>query len=395
MGQVGTRSGGALTLEGVTKRYRDVVAVDDVSLRVQPGEFVTLLGPSGSGKTTTLRMVAGFILPDEGTIVLDDRDLTRVPPHKRDVGMVFQNYALFPHMTAAENIAFPLQMRRMRKAEIAPMVSRSLEMVRLEGMGARYPRQLSGGQQQRVALARALVFNPSVLLMDEPLGALDKKLREALQLEVMQVSRQLGVTVIYVTHDQEEALVMSDRIAVYNFGRIEQLGPGEELYERPRSLFVADFIGESNIFRGTLGPADGVLTVAGRPLPVAPAAVRELGLPAGARAAIVVRPERMWVVPATTGAPPAEEGASAALAGRIQEVIYLGSNRKFVVQLETGAVVAVRTQGRQAGPAPEGPDVLVCWDVEDGVVVPDGGSEVAAAALDASPPAEKGAGRPG
>ena len=220
------------------------------------GEFVTLLGPSGSGKTTTLRMIAGFTSPTGGSIEIDGQDMTRVPPHRRDVGMVFQNYALFPHMTAAQNVAFPLRMRKQSRAEIDRRVGDALDLVKLRHLADRYPRQLSGGQQQRIALARAVVFEPRLLLMDEPLGALDRKLREALQLEIIRISRELGATVLYVTHDQEEALVMSDRIAIFNEGRIEQLGSGEDLYDRPASLFVADFIGESNILRGRY-EADG------------------------------------------------------------------------------------------------------------------------------------------
>mgnify|MGYP001590440586 CR=1 FL=1 len=240
----------ALVLRGLAKYFGDVPAVDGVDLEVRQGEFITMLGPSGSGKTTTLRMIAGFTLQSGGTIEIDGVDMSHVPPHRRDVGMIFQNYALFPHMTAAENIAFPLQMRRVGRPEIKRRVADALALVKLEGFGERYPRQLSGGQQQRIAFARAVVFNPRLLLMDEPLGALDKKLREALQLEVMHISRQLGATVVYVTHDQEEALVMSDRIAIFSKGKIEQLGSGEDLYDRPVSLFVADFIGESNILRG-------------------------------------------------------------------------------------------------------------------------------------------------
>lgn len=240
----------ALILRGLAKSFGDVLAVDGVDLEVRQGEFITLLGPSGSGKTTTLRMIAGFARQSAGTIEIDGVDMSNVPPHQRDVGMIFQNYALFPHMTAAQNIAFPLEMRRTGRPEIKQRVAEALALVRLEGLGSRYPRQLSGGQQQRIAFARAVVFHPRLLLMDEPLGALDKKLREALQLEVMHISRQLGATVVYVTHDQEEALVMSDRIAIFNRGRIEQLGRGEDLYDRPVSLFVADFIGESNILRG-------------------------------------------------------------------------------------------------------------------------------------------------
>ncbi len=373
---------GALGLRGVSKLYGDVVAVRDVDLEVRPGEFVTLLGPSGSGKTTTLRIIAGFIRPDTGTVVLDGQDLTRVPPHRRGIGMVFQNYALFPHMTVAGNIAFPLEMRRVPKAERAKLVEEALRLVRLEGFGDRYPRQLSGGQQQRVALARALVFHPSVLLMDEPLGALDKKLREALQLEVMRVAHQLGLTVIYVTHDQEEALVMSDRIAVYSHGRIAQIGTGEELYERPASLFVADFIGESNIFRGTLRPSAGVVETAVGPLRAEPEAWRREDLREGARGAVVVRPERMWIRPADAEPRPTD---AAALRGRIREVIYLGSTRKYVVELAPEVTAIVRTQGPRLGDIPAGPEVTVGWDLGDGVLVPDTGEETAAEAAEEAP----------
>ena len=234
-----------------------MVAVDGVSLDIAPGEFVTLLGPSGSGKTTTLMMLAGFEIPTAGEIYVDEDPIASVPPYRRNIGMVFQNYALFPHMTVGENIAFPLQMRKMSRAEITRQTTAVLALVGLPGYEGRYPRQLSGGQQQRVAVARALVFNPRVLLMDEPLGALDKQLREHLQLEIKALHDQLGVTIIYVTHDQEEALVMSDRIAVMNDGRIEQCGLPTELYDEPSTRFVATFIGESNFIDGVVDRLDG------------------------------------------------------------------------------------------------------------------------------------------
>jgi putative spermidine/putrescine transport system ATP-binding protein len=359
---------GSLELRGLTKSYGGLHAVDDVSLAVRPGEFVTLLGPSGSGKTTTLRIIAGFVAADGGAVILDGKDLTRVPPYKRDVGMVFQNYALFPHMSAAANVAFPLQMRRFPRTDIQRRVDDVLRQVRLEGLGDRYPRQLSGGQQQRVALARALVFNPSVLLMDEPLGALDRKLREALQLEIVRVCRRLVVTVIYVTHDQEEALVMSDRIAVYNQGRIEQVGTGETLYERPGTLFVADFVGESNIFFGTLRPGGEILvTDSGVAIRVSDAA-RQHALVDGP-AALVVRPERMRVRTAPREvAPSAREAVS--LAGRIREVIYLGASRKYVIEVEGGRTVTARPPDDPEEPRDSGPDVVVGWNVDDGVLVP-------------------------
>ena len=265
--------GPALVLRNLRKLFGSVVATDDVDLEVPHGEFLTLLGPSGSGKTTTLRMIAGFTAPSGGTIEIDGSDMTRVPAHRRNVGMVFQNYALFPHMTASQNIAFPLQMRGVSRETTRRRINEALRLIKLEDFGSRYPRELSGGQQQRIALARAVVFRPCLLLMDEPLGALDRKLREALQLEIMRVGRELRASILYVTHDQEEALLMSDRIAIFNKGRIEQIGSGEDLYDQPATLFVAEFIGESNIIRGRferdggaagLGRA-GAMALSGRP----------------------------------------------------------------------------------------------------------------------------------
>ena len=239
-----------LSLRDVTKKFGEVTAVDRVSLEVRKGEFLTLLGPSGSGKTTTLNMIAGFEVPTSGTILLKDRDITTVAPNHRGIGMVFQNYALFPHMTVFDNIAFPLKMRKVPKEEINKKVRYVLDMVQLPGFEKRYPYQLSGGQQQRIALARALVFEPEILLMDEPLGALDKKLRDHMKLEIKHLQQSLEITVIYVTHDQEEALTMSDRIAIMNYGKIMQLDTPMGLYESPANLFVADFIGESNFLEG-------------------------------------------------------------------------------------------------------------------------------------------------
>ena len=374
-GEAATPTKGALTLDHVTKLYGDLHAVDDVSLDVAPGEFVTLLGPSGSGKTTTLRIIGGFIQPDAGTVSLDGRDLTKVQPYKRDIGMVFQNYALFPHMTAAENVGFPLTMRRFPKAEVKKRALEALALVRLEHLGDRYPKQLSGGQQQRVALARSFSFNPQLLLMDEPLGALDRKLREALQLEVLRISRQLNVTVVYVTHDQEESLVMSDRIAIYNEGRIEQIGSGEDLYERPTSLFVADFVGESNIYPGTLQaePHPGIVRPAGPPVRVPAGAGARVGLSAGDRAAVVIRPERMSIRQGGAGdGRAAEDGSVASLSGRLRELIYLGSDRKYVVDLDGGGTAVVRIQAGTEGAGDVlGPEVTVSWAIGDSVVVTD------------------------
>jgi putative spermidine/putrescine transport system ATP-binding protein len=360
----------ALVLRGLAKHFGDVPAVDGVDLEVRQGEFVTLLGPSGSGKTTTLRMIAGFAVQTSGTIEIDGVDMGRVPPYHRDVGMIFQNYALFPHMTAAQNIAFPLQMRRTGRAEIKRRVADALALVKLEGHGERYPRQLSGGQQQRIAFARAVVFGPRLLLMDEPLGALDKKLREALQLEVMHISRQLGATVIYVTHDQEEALVMSDRIAIFSKGRIEQLGSGEDLYDRPVSLFVADFIGESNILRGRFEhDADGDwLTQAPWRWRVGSLAAERISLAGDSAAALVIRPERLRIVDADGDAAPGTNAIEATLS----DVLYLGSMRKYELALPDGRSAVVRQQvGEGEGDWHPGDHVRLTWKVDDGVLVSD------------------------
>ena len=236
-----------ISVRGLTKRFGDVVAVDSVDLDIQAGEFFTMLGPSGSGKTTTLRMIAGFEIPDEGTIQLGGQDVSRLPPYARPVNTVFQDYALFPHMTVQANVEYGLMVKKVKKGERRERAGRALEMVRLSAFGARKPSQLSGGQRQRVALARAIVNRPKVLLLDEPLGALDLKLRHEMQIELKSIQREVGITFVYVTHDQEEALTMSDRVAVFNNGRIEQVGPPAEVYEHPASEFVADFVGVSNV----------------------------------------------------------------------------------------------------------------------------------------------------
>ena len=284
--------GAAVSLLGLHKHYGGVGAVRGISLQVRSGEFLTLLGPSGSGKTTTLMMLAGFETPTAGDITLDGRSIVSVPPNKRNLGMVFQNYALFPHLTVAGNIGFPLKQRGVNRATRARLVGDALDIVRLPGYGARYPKQLSGGQQQRVALARAVVFRPRLLLMDEPLGALDKQLRESLQAELRRLHGELGITFIYVTHDQDEALTMSDRIAVMNEGLVAQLGTPEDLYDRPANHFVASFIGECNFLSGTVQGFDGgqaLLAVAGNVLRANPPAT----LPAGAAVTLTVRPERI------------------------------------------------------------------------------------------------------
>lgn len=361
----------------MTKRYGSICACDQVSLEVQAGEFVTLLGPSGSGKTTTLRIVAGFVRPDEGNVVLDERDLTLLPPHKRDIGMVFQHYALFPHMTAGDNVAFPLKMRGVKGSERRQRAQKALELVHLAGLDNRFPSQLSGGQQQRVALARAIVFSPTLLLMDEPLGALDKKLREALQLEISHLSRRLGGTVVYVTHDQEEALAMSDRIAIYNEGRIEQIGTGQELYERPASLFVASFMGESNIFTGRLETHAGgaeVVSDACR-LRVAPTTTAAAGLDTSTEVAVVLRPEHATLCRAGEAVPEATN----VFTGTVTEVIYLGATRKCAVALADGTVLHARLPAQDSDDLTAGGTVSLAWRVERGAVVSAETSHVAAA----------------
>jgi putative spermidine/putrescine transport system ATP-binding protein len=285
-----------LRLDRLAKSYDGRVnAVDDVTLDIARGEFLTLLGPSGSGKTTTLMMIAGFEHPSRGLIELAGEDLTRRKPYERNIGVVFQNYALFPHMTVARNVAFPLRMRGFPRAQQAARVGEMLRLVGLADYADRHPRELSGGQQQRVALARGLVFNPDVLLLDEPLGALDKSLREQMQVELKRIHREVGVTMVYVTHDQTEAMTMSDRIAVFNHGRLEQVAPPLEVYHRPRTRFVGEFIGDSNFFTGTIDPGrwgrvelDGLGSIEADP-----DACRRIG---GGRVDVLVRPERLQLV---------------------------------------------------------------------------------------------------
>jgi putative spermidine/putrescine transport system ATP-binding protein len=357
----------ALTLRGVTKVYPgNVVAVNGVDLTIRDREFLTLLGPSGSGKTTILRLIAGFTTPTSGIIEIGDRDVSRTPPHKRNIGMVFQNYALFPHLTVDQNLAFPLEMRRVDRAEVRRRIGEALERVHLSGLGGRYPRQLSGGQQQRVALARAIIFEPTVLLMDEPLGALDKRLREDLQLEFKRLHRVLNVTVLYVTHDQEEALLLSDRIAVVHEGQIEQLGSGEDLYRSPRSPFVGSFMGDSNIFRGSLADAGGAsVQIDGASLrgTVHP----EASVRAGEPAALIVRPENCRIVPSETG--PTQR--SDCLPATIEQVIYLGSSVKYELSCAGMRVYARMTPRRDEVTPMPGESVGLEWDIADAVVVGD------------------------
>jgi len=341
-------------LETVVKRFDDVVAVDGISVEIPRGSFFALLGPSGCGKTTTLRMIGGFEEPDEGRILLGDQDVVGLPPYKRDVNTVFQSYALFPHMTTERNVAFGLERKGVPKAERAGRVREMLHLVGLEGFAARKPKQLSGGQQQRVALARALVNHPRVLLLDEPLGALDLKLRKGMQLELKRIQHEIGITFVHVTHDQEEAITMADTIAVMNGGRIEQLGPPQELYERPATAFVAGFLGVSNLLAGTI-EGQGAVRLDSGALVQAPPNGRTGRVAAG------VRPEKI-----TLGS----GGGVNELAGTVLETAYIGVATQVVVQTAAGTV-HVFAQNIDSGgrfPAP-GSDVTLTWSPESTFVV--------------------------
>jgi putative spermidine/putrescine transport system ATP-binding protein/spermidine/putrescine transport system ATP-binding protein len=286
--------GAQVEVRSLAKHFGTVKAVDDISFAAEPGSFLTLLGPSGSGKTTTLNIIAGFESPTAGEVFLGSESITTIPTYKRNIGMVFQNYALFPHMTVAENIAYPLKMRRVSKSQIDQMVAEAMQMVQLEGFGDRAPKQLSGGQQQRVAIARALVFNPPLLLMDEPLGALDKKLREQMQIEIKRIQKQTGITVIYVTHDQEEALVMSDQIIILNKGRLQQIGSPTEIYDKPQNRFVADFIGETNLLDAEIRKENAHFIVDLYDFDAQFEAPSELAFVPG-KISISIRPEMLWL----------------------------------------------------------------------------------------------------
>jgi putative spermidine/putrescine transport system ATP-binding protein len=345
----------------VQKSYDgETLVVKNLNLDIAKGEFLTMLGPSGSGKTTTLMMLAGFEPATHGEIYLKDQPINNVPPHKRGIGMVFQNYALFPHMTINENLAFPLEVRGVGKAEIADRVAKVLKMVELPQMGNRRPAQLSGGQQQRIAVARALVFEPDLVLMDEPLGALDKQLREQMQYEIKHIHERLGVTVVYVTHDQSEALTMSNRIAVFNDGIVQQLSTPADLYERPENSFVAQFIGENNKLKGTVAEigADDVATVkleTGEYVKALAVNAKEKG----GRTLLSIRPERIEINPA-------QHNADVILNGRIAELIYLGDHIRARLEVagHDDFIVKVPNKGG-ADQVAEGREVTVGWKAAD------------------------------
>ncbi|MFC0218206.1 ABC transporter ATP-binding protein [Pseudochelatococcus lubricantis] len=326
--------GAAIDIVSASKRYGGFVALDNVSLHIEAGEFMTLLGPSGSGKTTTLNVVAGFTEVTSGNLDVGGASMVGTPAHKRNIGVVFQHYALFPHMNVGRNVAYPLTLRGIGRAEREKRVARALDMVKMADFAHRYPSELSGGQQQRVALARAIVFDPPILLMDEPLGALDKKLREWLQLEIKRIHRELGTTFVYVTHDQEEALVLSDRIAVFNQGKIEQIGTGRQLYDEPATLFVGKFIGDSTVLRGDVRTSgeETAIAVAGETV------VTRKRLPGTMKPVMLLRPEKL----ALTRPGQATNGRNR-LPGQITEAIYLGSGSKYEVRLRDGSTAIVRS----------------------------------------------------
>ncbi len=389
---------GAVELQSVTKRFGEFLAVDDVSMFVRDGEFFSMLGPSGCGKTTTLRMIAGFEQPTTGEIYIAGQPVAGIPAYRRPVNTVFQSYALFPHMTVAQNVAFGLEMKKTPKTEISRLVDESLELVRLSGMGERKPKQLSGGQQQRVALARALVNRPKVLLLDEPLGALDLKLRKAMQFELKQIQSEVGITFIYVTHDQEEALTMSDRIAIMDQGIVQQLGEPRQIYEHPANRFVADFIGETNFIAATLiecgppatlriGELDVLGTTDGREIP------------SGQAVTLAIRPEKINLYPqgetevAKIGMDPEEiatllemqpgeekvdvheylsqEKDNVIISGKVLEAIYIGTDTRYRVSLGNGADAIVRMQNygtRYDSAFSIGESVYVHWAAENAQV---------------------------
>ena len=328
----------AVTLVGLHKSFGDVVAVDGIDLEIADGEFFSMLGPSGSGKTTTLRLIAGFELPTSGQILLHGQDVSTIPPFDRNVNTVFQDYALFPHMSVGQNVAYGLEVRKVPRSEREERVADAMRMVRLEGYEKRRPGQLSGGQRQRVALARALVNRPRVLLLDEPLGALDLKLREEMQIELKEIQAEVGITFIYVTHDQEEALTMSNRLAVFNRGRIEQIGTPADVYEHPVTTFVAGFVGTSNLLKG-----DAARTII------------------GTHGTFTVRPEKIRI--ADPDATPEADEQSAL--GRVREVVYLGSDTRYIVALDAGSELVVTQQNLQTSSmealAAQGRPVRLVW----------------------------------
>jgi putative spermidine/putrescine transport system ATP-binding protein len=355
-GTVGAR----VSLDRVQRRFGDVVAVDDASFDVSPGEFFTLLGPSGSGKTTLLQLLAGFLSPDRGLIKIDDREVSNLPPFKRDIGVVFQSYALFPNMSVFENVAFPLRVRRVDREKITRRVRQALDLVQLSGLEARKPHQLSGGQQQRVAFARATAFEPRLLLMDEPLSALDAKLRRSMRVEIKELQRTLGVTVIYVTHDQDEALALSDRVAVINRGVVEQIDSPSDLYEHPNSRFVADFLGEANVFEGKVigkaGPERFLVDIGSSTIEVRSSSA----LAPDTAVAVAVRPERLRIDP--------PEHQSNSVEGTVVAKLYGGDH--VLVRIDVGGkIVSAKLSSERGGRLVTEERLRIGWQTEHGTLL--------------------------
>jgi putative spermidine/putrescine transport system ATP-binding protein len=353
-----------LSIRGATKTYGPVTALAEATLDLAEGEFLTLLGPSGSGKTTLLMMIAGLVQPTGGEIWIDGKLATYAAPNKRDIGIVFQNYALFPHLTVRENIAFPLRMRRLPEATIAAEVGRVLDIVQLPHVAERLPRALSGGQQQRIALARCMVYRPSIILMDEPLGALDRQLRDHMQLEIKELHSRLGITILYVTHDQEEAMAMSDRICLMNNGRIEQIGTPQELYFKPRSVFVAEFLGESNILEGTVserGPRTLLTAADGLRIQAA----SDGGAQLGESVKFVVRPESIRLL-----AP--DEPADNVVTGTLKETVFVGGVSRHFVALTGDLVLSAKQLTSLASLPQPGDAVRIGWSAGQTLVLPAG-----------------------
>ncbi len=362
--KVAPAPGGSIALRGLTKVYGGERVVDGFDAQIAAGEFFSLLGPSGSGKTTTLMMIAGFAAIDAGELIVEGRDMAAVPPERRGFGMVFQNYAIFPHLDVFENVAFPLRARGVKGEALRERVTWALDLVQLAPFARRYARQLSGGQQQRVAIARAVVFHPGIVLMDEPLGALDRNLRYAMQTEIKDIQRRLGMTVIYVTHDQEEAMNLSDRVAIMNRGRIEQIGAPRDVYEHPASAFAATFLGEANLLEGTLVPASaaqlGFRLAGGESL----AAARSAAV-AGAPARLFVRPEKLTLLPPDGAATFANR-----VAGRVARVSFLGNVVRYSVGLDQGGALTVDAANGAAGFCPAvGAAVAVGWSAADSAIL--------------------------
>ena len=355
---------GQITLTSVTKRFGDTVAVDDVSLRIDGGEFFSLLGPSGCGKTTTLRIIGGFEYPTTGDVHINGEIMAETPPYRRPVNTVFQNYALFPHKTVAQNIAFGLQMKKASKAEISDAVERSLDLIQLSGYDDRKPSELSGGERQRVALARALINEPTILLLDEPLSALDLKLRKQMQLELKALQRKVGITFVYVTHDQGEALALSDRIAVMNDGKILQVGTPSEIYDSPQNRFVADFIGTSNFLEGTLVSENEIALATEPSLKIA--SVPNSEIPLNTTVTVAIRPERIDL-----RATPASDVPNF-LRGVIQDESYLGTTLQYTIQTDYPIPLIAHQQNTGASDAPRfqrGDTVYLQWTPENAIVL--------------------------